>query len=665
MIASSAEDIQLWDIRLQTEQQEAKNSVLPLEAVKRWTPIVSGPNWNQITDLAWSHSANTISCAASKFGEIVFCSIEHAGDGDRPQCKKGIVGHRCVDIGEKDRLLVTAGQDSNLYLYSMTRCKLWQIFKGHNGSITAAVFNSTSSHIASGSDKGEIILSNIATKESTAPLLAPRVQVINKLCYNPFKTSILGAVSSDGAVNIWDAGRAKLLQSANQIHTASATSLSFFTDNSQLLATVGLDGKLALFDTTNLSMVSLTSVKSGITCVDVGGDVIALGTKQGDIYLYDHRNMKTPFIHKQAAHKSAVNSIKFRKREEQLSLLSQSLGNLSGSGLTSSSKSTLDRPGSDLELSPLRDNNIGINFEENGLFSPPSHHNSICHSENSLNQSGLAHLSDNSLMWPSMPSIMQSCNFDTNLSLLEQSNANYGHFTDEEKLNCTSNVGSRQEVRNGTSVRFNVPNAGLPPCITESYNSPKSIQQLPKSPEGITVQNSKDHISVRPHVPISPQTSEMVASMPIEPAANDYLQRSQSATSPKLTGDSCSKSTLEKKSPSSLEATQNSNLRTSQMQIYPNSSTSNAVGNGLSSTLTPSNAFSFKLMHSVVQDAMEEFTDQIHNDFLCMQMNILRMFQQQQAELRYDLQQQLSIVKDLVAENQQLKQENKQLRKNY
>lgn len=76
--------------------------------------------------------------------------------------------------------------------------------------------------------------------------------MINKLCYNPYKTSILGAVSSDGAVNIWDAGRAKLLQSANQVHTASATGLTFFTDNHQLLATVGLDGKLALFDTNNL-----------------------------------------------------------------------------------------------------------------------------------------------------------------------------------------------------------------------------------------------------------------------------------------------------------------------------------------------------------------------------------------------------------------------------
>ena len=41
-------------------------------------------------------------------------------------------------------------------------------------------------------------------------------------------------------------------------------------------------------------------------------------------------------------------------------------------------------------------------------------------------------------------------------------------------------------------------------------------------------------------------------------------------------------------------------------------------------------------MHSVVQDAMEEFTDQIHNDFLCMQMNILHMFQQQQVTTFYD-----------------------------
>ena len=50
-------------------------------------------------------------------------------------------------------------------------------FQGHNGNVTAAVFNTNSSHIASGSDTGEIILSNISTRESSAPLLAPRVQV--------------------------------------------------------------------------------------------------------------------------------------------------------------------------------------------------------------------------------------------------------------------------------------------------------------------------------------------------------------------------------------------------------------------------------------------------------------------------------------------------------
>lgn len=681
MLASSAEDIQLWDIHCPLQPEELNS--LPLQPAKQWHPLVSGPNCTKITDLAWSHSANTISCAPGKFGGIVFCSVDQSVDGGRPQCKKEIVGHRCVDIGEKDRLLVTAGQDSNLYLYSMSRCKLWQVFKGHNGNVTAAVFNANSSHIASGSDKGEIILSNISTKESSAPLLAPRVQVINKLCYNPHKTSILGAVSSDGAVNIWDAGRAKLLQSANQVHTASATGLTFFTDNQQLLATVGLDGKLALFDTNNLSLVSITSIKSAITCMDVGGEVIALGTKQGAIYVYDYRNMKMPFIHKEAAHKSAVNCIKFRKLEEKLSLLNQSLGNLSqtsASGLKSSSKSTLEISDAGLELSPLRNNKIGFNLEENGLFSPESQHNSICHSDSSLDQSGIsiAHFPDASLMWPSIkePGILDmSIHRITNSVLLEQSSTNYGHFTDEEKLHCTSNMYTiqEQEVRKSPAMRLNIQDASLLQGGAENYKSLKS-PQLPtppsQTPDRLLTNNSSDS-SGQKSVPISLKTLHAQDTAPLLSASDKYLPKSPSELSSKQ-NSSCSKpQTNFEKLPLSVESVPNPNVKTSQMQVYPSPTNANPLGNsssGLSSsssTVAPSNAFSFKLMHSVVQDAMEEFTDQIHNNFLCMQMNILHMFQRQQAELRYDLNQQLSIVNELVAENRQLKQENKQLRKNY
>ena len=58
MLASSAEDIQLWDIRCPVQSEETIS--LPLQPAKRWTPLVSGPNWTNITDLAWSHSASIL-----------------------------------------------------------------------------------------------------------------------------------------------------------------------------------------------------------------------------------------------------------------------------------------------------------------------------------------------------------------------------------------------------------------------------------------------------------------------------------------------------------------------------------------------------------------------------------------------------------------------------
>lgn len=58
MLASSAEDIQLWDIRCPLQPEELNS--LPLQPAKQWHPLVSGPNWTKITDLAWSHSASIL-----------------------------------------------------------------------------------------------------------------------------------------------------------------------------------------------------------------------------------------------------------------------------------------------------------------------------------------------------------------------------------------------------------------------------------------------------------------------------------------------------------------------------------------------------------------------------------------------------------------------------
>lgn len=281
-------------------------------------------------------------------------------------------------------------------------------------------------------------------------------------------------------------------------------------------------------------------------------------------------------------------------------------------------------------------------------------------------------------MWPSIkePGILDmSIHRITNSVLLEQSSTNYGHFTDEEKLHCTSNMYTiqEQEVRKSPAMRLNIQDTSLLQGGAENYKSLKS-PQLPtppsQTPDRLLTNNSSDS-SGQKSVPISLKTLHAQDTAPLLSASDKYLPKSPSELSSKQ-NSSCSKpQTNFEKLPLSVESVPNPNVKTSQMQVYPSPTNANPLGNsssGLSSsssTVAPSNAFSFKLMHSVVQDAMEEFTDQIHNNFLCMQMNILHMFQRQQAELRYDLNQQLSIVNELVAENRQLKQENKQLRKNY
>ena len=73
-------------------------------------------------------------------------------------------------------------------------------------------------------------------------------QTIHALQYSRFKKALLGSVSDDGALNIWDTNTKKTIVSFPDEHTAPAMDLSFSPMNDMLLATVGLDKKIVFYD---------------------------------------------------------------------------------------------------------------------------------------------------------------------------------------------------------------------------------------------------------------------------------------------------------------------------------------------------------------------------------------------------------------------------------
>ena len=73
-------------------------------------------------------------------------------------------------------------------------------------------------------------------------------QAVRKVHYSYFKKSLLGSVSDDGAVNLWDANTRRLIHGFTESHKAPAMDLAFSPLNEMLLLSVGLDKRIVCYD---------------------------------------------------------------------------------------------------------------------------------------------------------------------------------------------------------------------------------------------------------------------------------------------------------------------------------------------------------------------------------------------------------------------------------
>ncbi|CAI9737251.1 protein NEDD1-like isoform X1 [Octopus vulgaris] len=639
MLASSAESVLLWDIPQMKEKTEPSSSRLSVQLTKQWNN--SAENTGTITDITWNTPNTTILGVFQNYGPIFFGSVGELTNTEQTLKNTSMVGQKCIALGAKDRIIAAAGQDNLLHVYHLTGSSQTTTLSGHSSSVTTIQFNDNGSHIASGSDNGEIILNNMLYRDTSTPLLAPRVQAINDLCYSPHKASVLGSVSADGAVNIWDAGRAKLLHSANQIHSASATGLSFFQDK-QILASVGLDGELALFDTSTFNTIYMMSLKSALTCVDVCGDLICVGSKQGSLYVFDRRSMKSALVCKESAHKSAITCVKFRKNQGRFSSGSFNLSAHMPT-TTSPEKAEVTQPADAL-----------------GLFSPASANASFVPSDVSCNQSNT---SEYSFLWPSFAETsLQLSNLPAD-SPFSPSKDSGRTSNPSAQLPSPFDLNSMVHRKSDAAT----PGSSNTQAALLSTQSPQPVMDM--DVQHITPVTSRDSSSMNRRKwdvrdILSPTTfnRQGVASSISE--MSPPMMATSKVSTPVTFGPFMPKAapsaTTQIHSIPLTAATAAASVAPTRI-ITPTAATAAASAPNMPS----SNSVSFKLLHGVVYDAMEVFTDNVHNDFLRMQMNVLRMMQQQKVEISNGLQQHMAFVRDLIAENQQLKLENRQLRKNY
>ena len=132
---------------------------------------------------------------------------------------------------------------------------------GHTGSVTCLDFGQGDAHVASASDRGEILVHNLLVASmavkltSAAAALGSAGAALRDVQHSPHKKHLLGVCGDAGVVELWDCNTSSLYASLRPPTLAGASSaggplsaLRFSPTSNALFASVGLDKRLCFYD---------------------------------------------------------------------------------------------------------------------------------------------------------------------------------------------------------------------------------------------------------------------------------------------------------------------------------------------------------------------------------------------------------------------------------
>ncbi|XP_004700811.2 protein NEDD1 [Echinops telfairi] len=136
---------------------------------------------------------------------------------------------------------------------------------------------------------------------------------VRHLKYSLFKKSLLGSVSDNGVVTLWDVNSQSAYHNFESTHKAPASGICFSPVNELLFVTIGLDKRIILYDTSSKKLVKTLVAEAPLMAVDFmpDGATLAIGSSRGKISQYDLRMLKSP-VKTISAHKTSVQCITFQ-----------------------------------------------------------------------------------------------------------------------------------------------------------------------------------------------------------------------------------------------------------------------------------------------------------------------------------------------------------------
>ncbi|XP_028398227.1 protein NEDD1-like isoform X2 [Dendronephthya gigantea] len=590
------------------------------------------PHTNAISSLTWSPNNHFLASTALGDSVVVTAFNKPAPTSIELQ---GCEDDTCLAFNSSSRLLITAGKNKVVNVWDLKNKLIKKKIKNNSDAINCVKFNWNDTNIVTGNTMGDILVHSVSTTLTSTPLRLPQTQAVHAIQYSRFKKALLGAVSDDGALNIWDTNTMKMAVSFPDNHTAPARDLSFSPMNDMLLASVGLDKKIVFYDILGKKMIKDMNAESPLTSISFmhDGAAFAVGTTCGRIFVYDLRSGSTP-LNSTVAHKSSVQSVSFQLPKGNTSSSSATLAAKLTSRSSSDSATKRDAPpplppgipGKPRVAATEPVQNGGQPSEGIGMFSP-------------LRE-------------------------DMGAGVAKELNSD-----DYEQMNTKK---PEHITASGVFSPINSSSLSYHPPISKSDPTPTLNGHTASSTYGDT-----PHVTRQPGgLPMTTSQVSKRDSITSHGAETTGRDRYKGTLTRKVSADKHSMTGSNQRKPSSTISQISTSHHHSQatdsgpdkLDEMGSSRGSREVLNGFiqptrnnEEEVSGFHEYQVQFMKNLIDDALDEFRIDFHQDIVNLQVEMLRQFQIQQNEMKALLQQ-YSLNDALVAENERLKEEIKKLK---
>ncbi|XP_016014885.2 protein NEDD1 isoform X1 [Rousettus aegyptiacus] len=652
--ASSGDDIKIWDASSMT-------------LVDKFNPHTSP---HGISSVCWSSNNNFLVTASSSGDKIVVSSCKckpvpllELGEGQK---------QTCVSLNSTSMYLVSGGLNNTVNIWDLKSKRVHRSLKDHKDEVTCVTYNWNDCYIASGSLSGEIILHSVTTNLSSTPFGHGSNQPVRHLKYSLFKKSLLGSVSDNGIVTLWDVNSQSPYHNFDNTHKAPASGICFSPVNELLFVTIGLDKRIILYDTSSKKLVKTLVADSPLTAVDFipDGASLAIGSSRGKIYQYDLRMLKSP-VKTISAHKTSVQCIAFQYS-------------------TALSKSSLNK-GSSNKPSAVNKRTVNVSAAGGGVQNPGIIRDATTASiATILPQPMTAAVGKGAVVAQDKAGLPRSINTDILTketdsgknqdfsSLDDTGKSSLGDMFSPIRDDTGVNKGGDEPTGNGDGLDFLTQlNSMFPP---RKHPGSSGTSVLHSSPLNVFMGSPGKEENESHDLTAESKKAYLGKQEPKDPF-KQFAKLTSSAESGNI---NTSPSSNQTRSPEKFEKPDKENEAqllyepTINGSSTPNPKLASSVTAGVASSLSekiadtigsnrpsaPLTSVQIRFIQNMIQETLDDFREACHKDIVNLQVEMIKQFHMQLNEM-HSLLERYSVNEGLVAEIERLREENKRLRAHF